>query len=285
MIGNKHNKSKNSNDSRLKIWLNESPKNKFIFSIISKELTLKCDKFTTNTAYEYIQKNLTHEFSNQIINWKIFLKDSFNIKFLNKKIKKIIISCGSPGSGKTPKCKNLKIDFDLIGYWVYKKLKCDIPVYILADSKVFRKYIHIIEKNIIKILCNTESFWENDVVIISCDCEKVIKLLDNINKRFKILINIKYNDLPTYEIWSSFQNKRKELKNINYREFTEKNYDEFLENGNKTWDFITKLSKERPEINIEKIRWDSKCNSKTNLFDRNIYTLTSKGEIQNKKNK
>jgi hypothetical protein len=269
------------NNLRLVNWLEKNNNQTDFYQTILKFNNIKT--IPKKDATEYILKSISkreinEQYNNRIIKWKLFLENNFNLENMIKIknfIRKITICCGPPGSGKSINNNSFIIDFDLIAKWFYKRLRSHIPPYILADYKPFRKYIRDIETSVIKILCDKYSIFQPDVTICCCNCKRIIDLIDTMNNRFSILLNIKYCELPKYKIWSKFQKHRKLSNSINYRTFNEDKYNKFKIEGEKLWEWIQELSKKRPEIYIEKIDWSDEKNK--TKFIRPVYTLAAKG--------
>jgi hypothetical protein len=273
-----------NNNYRLQKWL-KIYNNKSIFyrTMINFNNVKHNEK---EQAIEYILKSFSEKKriyqNNQILlKWKIFIENSFPIENMintNKYIiKKITIYCGPPGSGKSVDNNSFIIDFDLIANWFYQKLNTKIPPYIIADYKPFRNYINNIQTEVIKILCYKYSYIQPDITICCCNCKRIIDIIDSINIRFSILLNVKYCQLPKYDIWYEFQKNRKTTNSINYRTFNKQTYNNFKIEGDKVWKWLQKFSKERPEVCIEKIIWSDK--KIKNKFIRPVYTLTRNGKL------
>lgn len=193
-------------------------------------------------------------------------------------MRKITIHCGPPGSGKSVSQKSVIVDFDEVADYVYAKLDVDCPRYLLGDNSQFRSYVNNVEAAMLRYLCSGP--FTPDVTVLSCTFEKPLTIIDSCIPRFGVIIGISYFELSkTPAPWIELQDVRKKKGKVNYRTSSLATYTAFAQRGRRVWQELQKLSRDRPEIWVDKVEWSEAHTPKGSLEPRPIFALTPCGEF------
>ena len=194
--------------------------------------------------------------------------------------KKVVFSCGPPGSGKNTHGTYATVDFDAIATWLCEQIRSDVPHYLMSDYSPFRQYARVVEQGMITRLCSPDSALHTDTTIYTCHIQSKFLFIMGLVERFEVLIHINFYDMPPYTLWRQIQKQRELEGRVNYRDPGKRHYDKLYREGEITWDRISRIAELFPEIWVTRTGWSSTYCSDNKHLQRPGYVLMSKRQME-----